>query len=74
MAESAPLKKSSIIKEWMLQADPPKEANGERNGWPVATPLFNYSDTLLYIWTRASGALKINMLSLEKFEALNRFS
>ena len=30
MAESAPLKKSSFIKEWMVQADPPKEANGEK--------------------------------------------
>ena len=30
MAESAPLKKSSIIKEWMAQADPPKEANGKK--------------------------------------------
>ena len=30
MAESAPLKKSSIIKDWMVQADPPKEANGEK--------------------------------------------
>ena len=47
MAESAPLKKSSIIKEWMVQADPPKEANREKNGWPVATSLFKYSDTLL---------------------------
>ena len=40
MAESPPLKKSSIIKEWMVQVDPPKEANGEKNGWPVTTPLF----------------------------------
>ena len=47
MAESSPLKKSSIIKEWMVQADPPKEVNGEKNGWPVATPLFKYSDALL---------------------------
>ena len=47
MTESAPLKKSSIIEEWMVQADPPKEANGEKNGWPVATPFFNYSYTLL---------------------------
>ena len=31
MAESAPLKKSSIIKDCMVQADPPKEANGEKN-------------------------------------------
>ena len=30
MAESAPLKKSSFIKEWMVQVDPPKEANGEK--------------------------------------------
>ena len=47
MAESAPLKKLSIVKDWMIQADPPKEANGEKNGWPVATPLFKYSNTLL---------------------------
>ena len=47
MAESAPLKKLSIIKDWMIQAEPPKEANGEKNGWPVATPLFKYSNTLL---------------------------
>ena len=32
MAESAPLSKSSGIKEWMVEADPPKEANGEKNG------------------------------------------
>ena len=30
MAESALLKRSSIIKEWLVQADPPKEANGEK--------------------------------------------
>ena len=47
MAESAPLKKSSIIKDWMIQADPPKEANSDKNGWPVATRLLKYSDTLL---------------------------
>ena len=47
MAESAPLKKSSIIKDWIIQADTPKETNSERNGWPVATPLLKYSDTLL---------------------------
>ena len=47
MAKSVPLKKSCIIKERMVQADPPKEANGEKNGWSVATPLFKYSDTLL---------------------------
>ena len=47
VAEGAPLKKSSIIKDWMVQADPTKEANGEKNGLPVATPLFKYSDTLL---------------------------
>ena len=51
MAESAPLKKLSIIKDWMIQADPPKEANGEKNGWPVAIPLFKYSDILLQTWT-----------------------
>ena len=50
----------------MVQADPPKEANGQKNGWPVATPLFKYSDTLLQIWARANGALKKNMLSLNK--------
>ena len=44
MAESAPLKKSSIIKEWMVQADPPREANSEKNGQPVATPFLKYSD------------------------------
>ena len=48
----------------MVQADHPKEANGEKNGRPVATPLFKYSDILLLIWTRASGALKKNMLLL----------
>ena len=47
MAESAPLKKSSIIKDWMVQPDPTKEANDEKNRWPVATPLVKYSDTLL---------------------------
>ena len=30
MAESTPLKKSSIIKECMVQADPPKKAKGEK--------------------------------------------
>ena len=45
MAESAPLKKSSTIKDWMVQ--PPMEANSEKIGWPVATPLVKYSDTLL---------------------------
>ena len=74
MAESASLKKSSIIKEWMVQADPPKEANGEKNGWPVPTPFFKYSDTLLQIQPKASGALKKYMLSLQKFEASNRSS
>ena len=47
MAEGAPLKKSSIIKDWIIQADTPKETNSEKNGWPVATPLLKYSDTLL---------------------------
>ena len=29
------------MKEWMAQADPPKEANTvKKNEWPVATPLF----------------------------------
>ena len=74
MAESVPLKKSAIIKECMVQSDHPKEANGEKNGWPVATPLFKYSDILLLIWTRASGALKKNMLLLWKSEASNRSS
>ena len=46
MAESAPLKKSSIIKEWMVQADAPKEPNDEKNWWSVATPFFKYSNTL----------------------------
>ena len=32
MAESAPLKKSSIIKDWIIQADTPKETNSEKNG------------------------------------------
>ena len=27
MATTAPLKKSPYMKEWMTQADPPKEAN-----------------------------------------------
>ena len=27
MAATAPLKKSSYMKEWMAQVDPPKEAN-----------------------------------------------
>ena len=36
MAESAPLKKSSIIKEWMVQADPKKEANGSKmDNWSL---------------------------------------
>ena len=42
----------------MVQADPPKRAKGEKNGWSVATTFFKYSDTLLQIWTRASSALK----------------
>ena len=47
MAESATLKKLPNIKEWMVLADPIKEANnGEKNEWPVATPLFKYSDNL----------------------------
>ena len=40
------VEKSSNIKECMVQADLPKEANGEKNLWPVATHLFKYSDTL----------------------------
>ena len=40
------VEKSSNIKEWMVQVDLPKEANGEKNLWPVATHLFKYSDTL----------------------------
>ena len=31
----------------MVQADPPEEANSEKNGLPVATPLFKHSNTLL---------------------------
>ena len=27
MAATAPLKESPYVKEWMVQADPPKEAN-----------------------------------------------
>ena len=40
------VEKSSNIKEWMVQADLPKEANGQKSLWPVATHLFKYSDTL----------------------------
>ena len=41
MAATAPLKKSPYVKEWMVQADPPKEANAvKKNEWLVATPLF----------------------------------
>ena len=37
------------MKGWMVQADPPKEANAlkKKNEWPVATPLFKYSNNLL---------------------------
>ena len=41
MKAAAPLKKSLYMKEWMAQADPPKEANTvKKNEWLVATPLF----------------------------------
>ena len=39
MAATAPLKKPPSKKEWMAQADPPKEASTVKN-WPTATPPF----------------------------------
>ena len=41
MEAAAPLKKSLYMKEWIAQADLPKEANTvKKNEWLVATPLF----------------------------------
>ena len=72
MAESAPLKKSSIIKEWMVQADPKKEANGPKmDNWSlllspnIAILYFKYGREQVVLW-------KKNMLSLQKFEAPSR--
>ena len=45
----------------MVQAGRPREANGEKNGQPVATPFLKYRD-------------KKNMLSSQMFEASNRSS
>ena len=40
MAATALLKKSPIMKESMIQVDPPKEAiMVKKNEWPVATPI-----------------------------------
>ena len=37
MAATGPLKELPFIKEWMAQADPPKEACAvKKNEWPVA--------------------------------------
>ena len=59
MAATAPLKKSPYMKEWMAQAEPPKEANTvtKMNGPPL---LLSSNKTTLYFkkWTTASVALK----------------
>ena len=36
MEAAAPLKKSLYMKEWMAQADPPKEANTVKKKWMVS--------------------------------------
>ena len=40
MAAIAPLKNSPYMKEWMAQADPPKQANTVKNEWSVGSSLF----------------------------------
>ena len=39
MAATGPLKKLTSMKEWMAQADLPKEGSTVKNDQPVATPL-----------------------------------
>ena len=59
MATTAPLKKSPYMKEWMAQADPPKEANTMKT-MNRRSLLLSSNKAILYFkeWTTASGTLK----------------
>ena len=59
MATTAPLKKSPYMKEWMTQADPPKEANTMKK-MNRRSLLLSSNKAILYFkeWTAASGTLK----------------
>ena len=75
MAATAPLKKSPYVKEWMVQADPPKEANAVKKMNGRSLLLYSNKMTLYFKeWMTASGALKKNILSLQKFDVSNRSS
>ena len=75
MAATVSWNKSPYMKEWMAQADPPKEARTfERmTGWPQ---LF-FSDKMAHYfieWTTQNGILKKIYDTYKKFDASNRSS
>ena len=75
MAANAPLKKSPYMKEWMAQADPPKESSTLKKV-NIRSLLLSSNKITHYFneWTTAIGVLKKNVVSLQKADASNRSS
>ena len=67
MAATVPLDKSTYMKEWIAQVDPPKEAStfARMNGRPKL--LFSNKMTHYYLeWTTPSALLKKNYITFTK--------
>ena len=75
MVATTPLKKSPYMKEWMTQADPPKEVSTVKkmNGRLLLLSS-NKMSHCSKEWTTASGVFERDILPLQNFDASNRSS
>ena len=74
MAATASLNKSPHVKEWMAQADPPREANTVKKMNGRSLLIFSNKTTHYFKEWTAARCLKKYILSLQKFNTSNRSS
>ena len=74
MAATASLNKSPHVKEWMAQADPPKEANTVKKMNGRSLLIFSNKTTHYFKEWTAARCFEKNILSPQKFITSNRSS
>ena len=74
MAATASLNKSPHVKEWMTQADPPKEANTVKKMNGRSLLIFSNKTTHYFKEWTAVRCFEKNILSPQKFITSNRSS
>ena len=71
---TASLNKSPHVKEWMAQADPPREANTVKKINDRSLLTFSNKTTHYFKEWTAARCFEKNILSLQKFNTSNRSS